>query len=252
MSLVQKLRGLKPLEQIYETCWLYSIVHLINHSKILKKNIKYAVASDPQLLKDAFLARQNVFKGNKNVCGIKRVYYSILEDISLENILWSNIANFVKHIHPEENTNLVKNLGISNLSKTQQNELIKLVKNRNSKAILYVRRLNIPQSNKLKILNKLNYTKRILSVHRSSILSLYKILDMFGLPHTTISLEPKPGYTLEGSIIRVNGNHFITGVFDRFKTPYILNSVGKKVIKENWTKSQNYEITKIYVKKLYV
>lgn len=208
----QKVLRLKPLRQVGEgTCWLYSVVHLIMHSRILKRNIKYAVISSPQLQKDVWEARKNVYK-NGQVCGIKHVYYDILQQISSDFILERNLANFMKHMRNPRN-----------LRKAGTN------------------------------------AGSILSIHGNPVEALFRILKMFGLPKDTVSLVPKPGYKLEGALIRYRhpeGHyHIVSGVLDRFRRPHVINSWNQRTSQVNWksplySAGEDFSITKVYVRPL--
>lgn len=82
--------------------------------------------------------------------------------------------------------------------------------------------------------------------------ALEEILFRFGLPEDTISYRRRPGYRLEGSLISVNlpnrnKGHAITGTFDRFGRPVIMDSASGLFVKLDWTKPDFYKkFYKIY------
>lgn len=61
---------------------------------------------------------------------------------------------------------------------------------------------------------------------------LRRLLMSFGLPYNTISLKPKEGYELAGSLIAYE-HHLVSGVLLN-KQPYIINSALGKAFKANW------------------
>lgn len=231
-----RVLGLRPARQHRQTCWLYSVTNLIRHSKILKGNIAYAVHSTNKLKKqmnNLVKSEPNYFK-NTNT-NIRMNFHGC----RMRNIHLRTLKNIAKE--------RINNRKLANFA--------------------------------IRVHNKNNSNIHILNRGGNELVAFEKVLKLFGIiPESCIEYSATPGYKLEGALINVyptNKNklgHALTGTFDRFGRPYVIDSDYGKAIRVDWRKQtffNNYfkiyhgskmfnsgmnipgRVTKIYVKKLY-
>lgn len=169
-SLTTKRPPIRTPVQIGGTCWFYTIINLINHSPVLRKQIAYSIFSQKQHVPRSGCLRQ--------------MYYKIFEKISKGTIDTNGLIKFMYRM------------------------------SRSSIPTTYDKILNIGATDP------------------ESVRVLRRLLMSFGLPYNIISLKPKEGYELAGSLIAYN-EHLVSGVLLN-KKPYVINSLlGKKFI-ANW------------------
>lgn len=172
----------KPLEQIGGSCWFYSIMNIILHSRILRRNIEIAIKAKPKLEKCSTQCECNT-------------YYNILHAVRGGRINLNTLRQTFTH-----------------LARTRNN-----------------------------LTMGANYQQR---------LRAFRIfLTKFGLPRDTISYKKRPGYRLVGKFITLkmlnknNPNtfahnyHNVTGVYNYFGKPVILDSAYKTKYNVDWRHS---------------
>lgn len=209
---------IKPLEQIKSTCWFYSILHLIKHSPILKNNIAYSIMTHKHLMEDA---RKNT-RNTSNRCSVLELYHKTLQTALSGNLKESELKNFIKK--------MARPIFLKEFPNRRMARLAKLNNNNNNE-------------NEKNILNVGSGTfNNILKVFRN-------LLVRLGLPQSTISTVPKPGYTLAGALIsfemtgrrRSIGNtaHAVAGILNSYGGRKIINSNSGRIYNINWNVSRN-------------
>lgn len=245
--------NLKPLEQIEGTCWFYSILNIIKHSTILKNNIAYSIMTHKHLMEDAKKTTNNA----SNRCSVTELYHKTLQLALSGNINENGLKNFISKLSRSSHFR-----EISETSKLTMggypNETIKTFRN-------LLRRLKLPQSTistspangytlagSLITFNMVNKVEKGESAH-----VIAGVINSNGRRKILNSAYPNKIYNINwNKNLNMNSKFTVNNKTYKSKSSLEVNkNMRNKWSMIPWSNTNNfnsvYNITKIYVKKLY-